>query len=51
MRDGSDISDINILAWDTAYVDIKPILEYFRSGEANITIVVKMGFNGNVNYA
>ena len=45
--DGSDISHIDIMAWDTALVDIRPILDYFRSGEENITVIVKMGFNGS----
>jgi hypothetical protein len=46
LTDGSDISNINIPVWDTALVDIKPILDYFRSKEENITVVVKMGFSG-----
>jgi hypothetical protein len=44
LRDGSDISEINIPVWDAAYKDIEKIINYMQSDTDNITVIIEVGF-------
>ncbi len=48
LRDGSDISDINIPVWDVSYKDFQKVINYMQSDAENITVVIEIGFDGTV---